>query len=381
MSKDWKALLARRSKETAHGKINFIYRRSKEAMKRRYVIALTLMACLLLGAGLAAAQDISCPEQSFNLTAGFGKKGPGTIIGNVTVSNDATNLYVEYMVLQGYTLTETHVSICTSAFQHRPTPGQAPYSTPDPSTKTSTYAKYIIPLDSVLLDPSCGGGTIGLIPCDWIYIAAHAAVTGPSGSDTAYGGTCTGSTAAPNPGNQSWFCQILYQICCPVGPPPPPLGACEETAWARYAEKNKCFNAMTDLTSSKWGWTNGSLGAGNYTFQLYAAAGQCDISKGTLVGTVTVVYTGSLATVTYNMDLGYTLTETHVWVGPTELPLVKHGKKQVPSAAPGLFPYFAAITDGGAKATVEVTVSGPIYVAAHAKVKGFDCPPPPVTAP
>jgi hypothetical protein len=354
-------------------------------MKRMYLLTLALIACLLLGAGLAAAQIVPlCPPQSPNLTAGFGKKGPGTVIGNVTVSNDADNLYVQYNVTAaGWTLTETQVSICTSPFQNRPAPGLAPYKD---AVISGNSALYIIPLNNVLLDPSCGGGgPISLNPCDWIYIAAHAAVTGPSGAETAYGGTCTGSSPAPNPGNKSWFCQIEYQICCDTTVPPPGENACEETAWAKAANDSICFNALPDLKISKWGWTNKLTASGTYTLDLWAAAGQCDTSKGTLVGTVTVVYDkdAHTATVTYSItEPGHKITEAHLSVGGTQLPLVGKGKKGAPSAAPGLFPYLPDISADGLTATAIVSqLPGTIYVAAHAVVDGFDCPPLPTVQP
>jgi hypothetical protein len=297
----------------------------------------------------------------------------------VTVWNDLTNLYVEYNVTaQGWNLTETHVSICLDPFHHRPTPGQAPYSG---ATISNNSALYTIPLASVELDPSCGGQVVTLVPCENIYIAAHAAATGPSGSDTAYGGICTGSTAAPNPGNKAWFCQITYEICCTTAPPPPPPGACEETAWAKAPTNSTCFNSLPDLKSNKWGWTNKLTATGFYTFNLYAGAGQCDTSKGTLVGTVTVDFSTSThtATVTYLMLPGHKLTEAHLWVGGTQLPLVAGGKKGLPTAAPGLFPYLPVIAPDGLSATAIISgLPNTIYVAAHAQVDGFDCPPPPV---
>jgi hypothetical protein len=399
MSKDWKALLARRSKETAHGKINFIYRRSKEAMKRRYVIALTLMACLLLGAGLASAQ---CVPSVTNLTGGYGHTGPGLVVGTVTVWNDVTNLYVRYDTTGGWVLTETHLGICSSEFTSRPIPGHSPYMKENQNT---TSYLYTIPLAAIKLHPDCGDctsppctidATCAAVPAGQpLFIAAHAAVRNSSpppgyeASQTAYGGTCYGSEG------QSWFCQIDYTICCTGAPPPPPPSACDETAWGKAItpDPSTCLLNITNLNANKWGWTNGPLGAGNYTFELWAAAGQCLTANGTLVGTVTVSYAGSSATVTYtvtgnNPDTGapYKLDEVHLWVGSTPLPMMPKKVKKVvtyvPTAAPGLFPYLPVIAPGGLSATYTVTgLSGSIYVAAHAKVNGFPCPPPPVTAP
>lgn len=119
-----------------------------------------------------------------------------------------------------------------------------------------------------------------------------------------------------------------------------------ETAYAKGASAI-CFIP----TFSNWGWTN-PISMGEYTWDLWAGAGQCDTSKGTLVGTVTVVYgTNGYVTVTYNVSSPYIVKETHVYAGYTKFP--KIGTKY--TVAPG------AYTNNG-------PFSGPIYVIAHAVV-------------
>jgi len=107
-----------------------------------------------------------------------------------------------------------------------------------------------------------------------------------------------------------------------------------ETAYAKGGSAI-CFIP----TFANWGWTNPVTLAGSpYTWNLWAGAGQCNTSKGTLVGTVTVVRTaGGYITVTYNMASGYLLEETHVYAGCDQFPKVKVGKKLVDTVAPGQY--------------------------------------------
>jgi hypothetical protein len=150
---------------------------------------------------------------------------------------------------------------------------------------------------------------------------------------------------------------IEYPVVCE---PPPPEIDCE-TAYGRLGGNNTCF---IDLGFDNWGWTNGPLGPGTYVMELWAGAGQCDTSKGALVGTVTVVYNGSSVTVTYDLfSEECWLTETHLYVGSTPTPL----KKGVPTVAPGQYPYQHEL-DEASSDSFTVSASGNIYVIAHAVV-------------
>jgi len=107
-----------------------------------------------------------------------------------------------------------------------------------------------------------------------------------------------------------------------------------ETAYAKKGSGAICFIP----TFANWGWTNPITTSGTYTWNLWAGAGQCDTSKGTLVGNVTVVRTaGGYITVTYNVNPGYLLEETHVYAGCDQFPKVKQGKKLVSTVAPGQY--------------------------------------------
>ena len=79
-------------------------------------------------------------------------------------------------------------------------------------------------------------------------------------------------------------------------------------------------------------------------------------------------YDGSTAVVTYTMDSGYTMSETHLHVGDKPLPQKNSGKY---TAAPGAFTHKDSSLGSASSDTYTVTgLSGNIYVSAHAVVTG-----------
>jgi hypothetical protein len=141
----------------------------------------------------------------------------------------------------------------------------------------------------------------------------------------------------------------------------PPVEVCE-TAYAYGGSIATCFLDITPRSANNWGWTN--LISPGYTGQwpLYAGAGQCDISKGTLVGHVDVSYIGGTITIDYVLDTGYNLNEKHVWIGTTLLPL----KNGIYQNAPGKFNY------NNLDPVVVTGQTGNKYVAVHAGVCWFE---------
>ncbi|MEJ2051097.1 MAG: DNRLRE domain-containing protein [Calditrichota bacterium] len=138
-----------------------------------------------------------------------------------------------------------------------------------------------------------------------------------------------------------------------------------ETAYAYEDEYAHCFS---EYDFNNWGWTNGPLGTGTYTFDIYAGAGQCDLSKGTQVGVLTVEYDGSTVTATYDLNSGNVLNEVHLYIGSDPIPTSKQGKETV---APGQYPYSDSDLNGASSYTfTEDGFSGPIYIIAHAVVCG-----------
>jgi len=163
-------------------------------------------------------------------------------------------------------------------------------------------------------------------------------------------------------------CIVQIQICY------------DETAWALGTSPTE-NNSVAGNKSEAWGWTN--LFTGDGEMVLWAAAGQNDTSKGIQVGTVTVDLDGEgCVTVTYNItaDTDYQITEAHLWVGNTPLPIVKQGKKEVPTSAPGQFSKFVDYDsfelgpDGKYAIFVVCGVESSFYVAAHAKIEWCEYP-------
>jgi len=138
-------------------------------------------------------------------------------------------------------------------------------------------------------------------------------------------------------------------------------GGCE-TAFAY--DSITCFS---EYGFSRWGWSIGPLLEGDYSFDIYAGAGQCDINKGTLVGWLDVHYHDSTAIVVYSMKPGFTMDETHLYVGSEILPRNKKGEYTV---APGQYPSIHDPISTEVDKYVITGLSGPIYIVAHAVVCG-----------
>ena len=144
-----------------------------------------------------------------------------------------------------------------------------------------------------------------------------------------------------------------------------------ETAFARSADENvrSCFIDIPNVSGNRWGWTNEFPSTnGTYNMDLYAAAGQCTISNGALVGNVEVTYTDGAIEVTVSTLSGYKMTVAQLYVGTEILPTDNNGRF---TTAPGQYPY--SDTVGGDFNTftfesVNVGNPGNFYVVLHADV-------------
>ncbi|NND10419.1 MAG: hypothetical protein HKN96_04340 [Flavobacteriaceae bacterium] len=138
-----------------------------------------------------------------------------------------------------------------------------------------------------------------------------------------------------------------------------------ETLFARGEDDHAtCF---LDDGFSRWGWTNGSIEFGDYSFDLYSGAGQCVLDNGTLAGTLTVNYDEATGTVDidYEMNEGFVLNETHLYVGNEPYPTDQNGQDSV---APGQFPYQHELDGVEFDSYTVDGLSGPIYIIAHGLV-------------
>ncbi|MCL6294936.1 hypothetical protein [Jejuia spongiicola] len=146
-------------------------------------------------------------------------------------------------------------------------------------------------------------------------------------------------------GERSWIFDFNFNL------------ECEDECDTAFAKGNTDAGEGDDSTCfledgfNRWGWTIGPLSEGEYTYDVYAGAGQCDTDKGELVGTATVKYDSGDVTVTYDIDEDYTVSETHTYAGNDPYP-TKNGSDTV---APGQY-------------TITPNLSGDIYVIAHAVV-------------
>jgi hypothetical protein len=267
--------------------------------------------------------------------------------GSVSVSNDGTSLFVTYNTEGGWLLKEVHLYVQQTEPVSRLIPGKAPYKAGMINADTYTFT---IPL-----------ADLSLVCDDQVWIQAHAAVFkldeygNEIAGETAYGGEIT------KPRKGSWFGNFAYSVQCCDNPDPDP--DCE-TAFAYGESLANCF---IEDGFSRWGWTNGPLAEGSYEFPIYAGAAKCDISKGTLVGTLNIVYENGTAVVTYSMNQGFTMRETHLHIGSDKFPLDTNGELTV---APGLYGNKHDLTGASSDSYTIPGLSGSIYVIAHAVVCG-----------
>ena len=146
-----------------------------------------------------------------------------------------------------------------------------------------------------------------------------------------------------------------------------------ETAFARDASSANCFDQYPDLipNDNRWGWTNYYESAGNYSLDLYAGAGQCDISKGALAGEVNIFDNGDgTIDVQFVADPGYIMSSVHLYVGCEPLPYKKKGKNYDYTVAPGQYPQNPQGSIGYVtEYTIEnISVSGDFYLIAHTDI-------------
>lgn len=271
--------------------------------------------------------------------------------GTVTIGNDATKLYVTYELagewwIQNAVLFVGPASEAGTIYAD----GSGRFA---PSGWVSPYRHNYFPWDFSQFYTF----EIDLTTLDDCYIVvAYANSKNLTTNENKY---IWGKNSLKSSG---YWLEYCTQTCAPP-PPPPPLGGCE-TAYAYGESVATCFLTIPGVTSNNWGWSNGAIGAGNYSWPLYAGAGQCNIGNGIHVGTLQVNYTPPTATVTYTMFDGYVLNGTHLYVGNLILPK----KNNKFTTAPGQFPYKHGTLNGVTSDTFTINgLSGNIYVVAHSE--------------
>lgn len=268
--------------------------------------------------------------------------------GTVTVGNDANYLYVTYFATNGYLIQETHLYIGNKS-------GVPVNKSGNPQIGHFPYGEsFATPVGEVTYQFNLADFE------DCFIVAAHAVVIKYDGDVLVDQQAAWGAgTRFVAKGNWAMYFDYCKQTC--TDDPAP--NYFKETAFAYGYDHTACF---LDWGFNRWGWSN-AINEGEYTFEIWAAAGQCNLNKGVLVGNLIVNYTEGIATVTYNMFDGFTMLENHLYVGTNRLPL----KNGVETVAPGQYPIVVGNLSATTTTYTVENLSGPIYVVAHAVVEWY----------
>ncbi len=130
-------------------------------------------------------------EETVDLIAGGNQ-----VIGNVTVTNDTTNIYVTYTTIDGWLLNETHLQVAEEIADIPQTkkgnPKVGKFDNSNIHDPCVTQVEY-----TILNDYTTG---------DVVIIAAHAAVDGPTTYESAWG---NGTEFAED---RNWAMYFTYTI-------------------------------------------------------------------------------------------------------------------------------------------------------------------------
>lgn len=258
----------------------------------------------------------------------------GVTVGSMTVSNTTTDLVLDFAPVAGCSpMTQVFVWVGSDlalvpanqfGVNHFGFPIQVPVGAPGET------ARVTIPLNSIALPSD---------PCAQpLYILAKV-FTSCDFAFAAGSGTYLNTT------------YVTYQLCglnCTV------LEGCE-TAFAKggyvFASDGRANPerlVSLALARNRWGWAIRRTGTGTTVHNVYAGAGLNDISRGTLVGTVSINWDGTTATVTYALASGVVMTEAHLYAGSTAPTTI----------APGQYGNIADFVEPATSHTFTVPLSG-----------------------
>lgn len=293
--------------------------------------------------------------------------------GEVCAYVDGSDLVISYETANGWELVETHLWVGTALAdmpqtrQGNPKIGNFPFHSGDIAGALGYETR--VPLESFGLTGSeteCEPTTL--------FAAAHAALRLPDGT----GGYQTETGWADGVDlvdRGSWATFFSFDLICEDDNGGGGVGEAQcETAFARDANGGAACFLDYDLDSdgvgdfNRWGWSNGPLGAGSYSFEIYAGAGRCSLSAGTLVGTLSVEYDGSTAIATYETSGTFYMQETHLYIGNEPLARDVNGEYTV---APGQYPFIRELDPTTSDTYTVEGLSGEIYVVAHAVTCGI----------
>jgi hypothetical protein len=212
--------------------------------------------------------------------------------GTVSILVNGDNLDVVYETTDGWELMEAHLWIGSDLAgmpqtrKGNPVIGNFPYHSGDISGQTS-YMFSISLADIGFVqnsDESCEVQTF--------FAAAHAVLRKDNGDSTyqTETGWADGERIVEK-GNWATYFSLDLTCDCDNGGD---NGSCE-TSFAYDDISGTCFigadfdNDGQDDGFNRWGWSIGPLLEENYTYDIYAASGQCDITKGTPVAQIAII--------------------------------------------------------------------------------------------
>lgn len=299
----------------------------------------------------------------------------GTVcIEMVDTSGDGYNdaMRVTYETAAGWQLTEAHlwigdeISQMPQTRQGNPKIGNFPYNSGDITGATTYHFD----------DPICCLGFDCVMETKKFYIAAHASLRAVDANGNPTGQTETGWMDGDRFVIKGmWGTYFTTTVTCKTPQQTSPI--CE-TAFAYDPDNSTCFLDIDENGDDKgdfnrWGWTNKvQLGGASTSFiPIYAGAGQCDITKGTLVGQLKICVNGQTVQAGYLMTEGspYTMNEIQTYIGKEILPRDKNNEFTV---APGQYSFIndelKAVTTASTRIFEFAAEVTEVYVVAHAVV-------------
>ncbi len=250
----------------------------------------------------------------------------GNTAGYIDVVNDATNVYVSVYTADNANCPLRDMKLWLgNDLMRLPLDGSgAPRVADFPWTHSASGStvthEFVVPLASLGLsgaDMSCANAPVPL------YVVGQIGTSCATGTVRGYEGANGAGTT---------YTYATYQLCCSDAPV---VRTGCDTAFAKgshvFAADGRCNPEglpSLGLSRNRWGWAINLKATGVTTYPIYAGAGLNKTRAGKFVGTLTVNYTGTQATVTYALASGAAMTEAHLYAGdnkPTTLAPGRYG--------------------------------------------------------
>lgn len=306
--------------------------------------------------GVSGRANAACAPTVMNLTA-----GQTTVVGTVTVNNDATNIYVTYDLIDkscafgtlhlwiGNDLTNVP-SVKNGPNAGTPIPGQFPYHSGAgsfPASTGQTSYTFKIPLTDLKIQDVASACPLTL------YVLAHAEVNCEGKGETAWGGNIPVNVLDPG----RWYFYFAYQLCCDT---PPVIEICQTAfakgGWVFTTDRRANPEGLPSLglIRNRWGWAINLTAPGVTNYDIWAGAGLNKTSNGELVGTLSVSWDGAEAVVTYHIHAaGCSLKEVHLYAGdaaPTTVAPGQYGNlAYFEDPKPGTYAFTVPLADTDGK--------------------------------